>query len=136
MLFKTAELKREADWVKRFIEKKTTIPVLANIAMHAGAHGLTLIGTNLEIAGIATLQNIRDMVAKGRWRSGTKTCPEAYYQKLDPARAELARILYSIEWYSLAEIGHALGVSRNMIHAIVKNRCWIGPETALRGETL
>ena len=46
---------KELEFVLRFVEKKSTIPVLQNISMVA-AHGtLTMIGTDLEVAGMTTV---------------------------------------------------------------------------------
>lgn len=46
----------ELEFIKRFIEKKTNIPILANALFEAHENILTLKGTNLEVAGITTVK--------------------------------------------------------------------------------
>lgn len=47
----TAAFTRELEWVSRFIEKKTTIPILANVALQSANGIVTMTGTDLEIGG-------------------------------------------------------------------------------------
>ena len=47
----TAELTRELEWVARFVNKRSPIPVLQNVLLRSGPTGLQLVGTDLEISG-------------------------------------------------------------------------------------
>jgi DNA polymerase-3 subunit beta len=51
MQIQTKALINELTWANRFIEKKTTIPILSNILFEAQGDRLTLTGTDLEIGG-------------------------------------------------------------------------------------
>lgn len=55
MKVNTKEFRTEWDWVKRFVEEKTTIPILANIALAAGRGRLSLIATDLETSGFTSI---------------------------------------------------------------------------------
>ena len=55
MKVSTRELRAELTWVQRFVEKKTTIPILSNCAMASADGKLTLMGTDLDIAGITSV---------------------------------------------------------------------------------
>jgi DNA polymerase-3 subunit beta len=46
----------ELQWVNRFIEKKTTIPILATVLFEVKGKRLTLTATDLEIAGVTSVE--------------------------------------------------------------------------------
>jgi DNA polymerase-3 subunit beta len=56
----TKQLKSELKWVQKFIEKKTTIPVLSCMTVAAKPGSITLIGTDLEISGISRIEAASD----------------------------------------------------------------------------
>lgn len=51
----TKDLKNELRWIARFVEKRTTIPMLAHVAMESGNGRLSLIGTDLELSGLTSV---------------------------------------------------------------------------------
>lgn len=72
------------------------------------------------IAG-TQMQNIHDMMAKGRAnfpKGGGKPW------KLDAVSVMTIRILHPTGWYTLRQLGDAFGVTKNMIHMIVKGKSW------------
>jgi DNA polymerase-3 subunit beta len=56
LTLKTSEFARELEWVARFIERKTTIPILQNVMLQKSGEAITLTGTDLETAGISQIQ--------------------------------------------------------------------------------
>ena len=49
-------LQTELQWVKSFIEKKTTIPILSNVLFEVSGKRLTLTATDLELAGVTSVE--------------------------------------------------------------------------------
>jgi DNA polymerase-3 subunit beta len=81
------ELLLQLQWAQRFVDRKTTIPILANVLFSADGNTLTLTGTDLEIAGVTTLA--------GRTRSRFDVAVPAkqlikYLQKLDTEEVDLS----------------------------------------------
>jgi len=56
MQISTKELTAELTWIKRFVEKKTTIPVLSCTIVAAKGGALTLMATDLELFGISRVE--------------------------------------------------------------------------------
>jgi DNA polymerase-3 subunit beta len=51
----TKDFTRELEWVARFADKKTSIPILANVSITSRSGQIRLIATDLEIAGITNV---------------------------------------------------------------------------------
>jgi DNA polymerase III sliding clamp (beta) subunit (PCNA family) len=51
----TREFTKELEWAARFAHRKTTIPILQNVAIRSVGGGLELVATDLETAGIGTV---------------------------------------------------------------------------------
>ena len=51
----TREFTQELEWVARFTDKETTIPILGNVLMEFGRRTLTMTGTDLELGAVATM---------------------------------------------------------------------------------
>ncbi len=78
----------ELSWVQKFVERKTTIPILSNIMFDVDGKRLTLTGTDLEIGGITSVEGH----GRQKW---TTTAPVAkliqYLQKVDEEEVILGR---------------------------------------------
>jgi DNA polymerase-3 subunit beta len=63
MQISTKALREELAWCQRFIETKSTIPILQNVLFEAVGGTLKLTATDLEVAGITTVKGS----GKGKW---------------------------------------------------------------------
>ena len=63
MKISTKQLAAELQWACRFIDAKTTTPILANVLFEANGNHLTLTATDLEIGGVTHL----DGIGKKKW---------------------------------------------------------------------
>ena len=68
MQIPTQILRKELEWVQRFIENANTIPILKDILFEADGPRLTLTGTDLEIGGITEVLVERSKIHKAeKW---------------------------------------------------------------------
>ncbi len=63
MQVKTQALLSELTWVNRFVERKTSIPILSNVLFHATKTKLHLTATDLEVSGTTSIADL----AGGDW---------------------------------------------------------------------
>lgn len=59
----TQQLRNELQWVSRFVETKSTIPIVQSVLLESSKQGLKLTATDLEIGGITEVQGH----GKGDW---------------------------------------------------------------------
>ncbi len=77
----TQELQKELEFVGRFIEKKSTIPILTNVRMATEGGKLVLIGTDLELAGITSVDG---EATEAPWATTVSIKPlRRYLEKVD-----------------------------------------------------
>jgi DNA polymerase III beta subunit, N-terminal domain len=53
------EFLKELEWVNRFVERKTTIPILQNLMISNKGDHLELTGTDLELSGIGVIDTVQ-----------------------------------------------------------------------------
>jgi DNA polymerase-3 subunit beta len=63
MKLQTKALKAELQWVNRFVDRKSTIPILSTVLFDVDGDHLVLTGTDLEVAGVTSL----DGQGNGQW---------------------------------------------------------------------
>jgi DNA polymerase-3 subunit beta len=91
MLISTEALRGELEWVNRFIEKKATIPILANVLFEVDGPHLDLTATDLEVAGKAALVIERARVKKEQWNCAAPVRKLIQYlAKVDEPEVELS----------------------------------------------
>jgi DNA polymerase-3 subunit beta len=71
MIVNVKELLKELDYIGRFVEKKTSIPILAHALICAGGDKLSLVGTDLELTGMTSIPGTAEAPAE----SWTITAP-------------------------------------------------------------
>lgn len=60
MIISLKKLRDELRWASRFIEKKTTIPILSEALLSAGGGTLTITGTDLETFGVGWITGLEE----------------------------------------------------------------------------
>jgi DNA polymerase-3 subunit beta len=96
MKVSTREIRSELTWVQRFVEKKITIPILSKCAMASANGKLTLMGTDLDIAGITSVacQGDGDISVAAPLRQLVKFlngCKDGYVELTQPPSEEKPR---------------------------------------------
>ena len=94
MIVNVKEFSKELEYVGRFIEKKTSIPILAHALICAGGDKLSLVGTDLELTGMTSIPGTAETPAESWAITAPRKKLQEYLKQVEDAEI---RVSTSIE---------------------------------------